>query len=229
METDENGQVKWVTKIFGIETLERIVLHYCDDVICPRKTNKQGGTTCTENFNPHLHDIDNSMSFVYIAYGQIVNHNVHPVVFGEYQASSGTTQEADFVDGPWLKVVCGYSSRRRNFSIITSFSSTRGPEASDIPKRVVGSLAKATDIIFADKSCRRVKLEQAIEADLAAEVHKRQWPPVMSICLTSHNWDQFQKMDVVNPIFKQYIMVTLLVTLLSSMGAYISTMSSLQN
>ena len=162
-------------------------------------------------------------------YGQILNHDINPVVFGGgYQASSGTAQEADFVDGLWLKVVCGYNSRR-NFSIITSFASTRGPEASDIPRRVVGSLAKAADIIITDKSCRCLKLEQALEADLAAEVHKRQWPPMMSIHLTTCNWDQFQKTDVVNPIFKQDIMVTLPVMLLSSMKAYISTMSSHQN
>ena len=65
-ETDENNQVKWITKIFGIEALAHIVLHYCNGVVCPRKTNKQGGTTWTEHFNPHLHDIEESMSIVYI-------------------------------------------------------------------------------------------------------------------------------------------------------------------
>ena len=170
------------------------------------------------------------MTFVYIAYGQILDHDGHPVVFGgEYQASSGTAQAAKFVDRLWLKVVCGYISNRRNFSIITSFASTRGPEASDIPKRVVGSLAKAADIIFTDKSCRRVKLKQALKADLAAEVHETQWPPVMSIYLTTQDWDWFQKTEVVNPIFKQDIMVTLPVTMLLSSGTYISTMSSLRN
>ena len=79
--------------IFGIEALVRIVLHYCNGVVCPRKTNKEGGTTWTEHFDPHLHNIDESMSFVYIAYGQILNCDGHPVVFGgEYQASSGTAQ-----------------------------------------------------------------------------------------------------------------------------------------
>ena len=107
----ENGQVKWVTKTFRIEALARIVLQYCDGVICPRKTNKQGGTSWTEHLNPHLHTVDASVTFVYIAYGQILDHNGCPVVFGgEYQASSGTAQEAKFCDGLWLKVVCGYSS-----------------------------------------------------------------------------------------------------------------------
>ena len=59
------------------------------------------------------------MTFVYIAYGQILDHDGHPAVFGgEYQACSATAQEAKFVNGLWLKVVCGYSSNRRNFSII---------------------------------------------------------------------------------------------------------------
>ena len=194
------------------------------------KENQQGGTTWTEHFDPNLHDIDKSMSFMYIAYGQILGHDGHPVASGgEYQASSGTAQGADFVNGPWLKVVCGFCCRRRNFSIITPFASTRGPEASDIPKRVVGSLAKAADIIFTDKSCRRVKLKLALETALAAEVHETQWPPMMSICLTTHDWDQFQKREVVNPIFKQDMMVTLPVTMLSSSGAYVSAMSSLLN
>ena len=64
LETDENGQVKWVTKIFGIKVLAHIVLHYCNSVVCSRKTNKQGGTIWTEHFDPHLHDIDESVSFV---------------------------------------------------------------------------------------------------------------------------------------------------------------------
>ena len=74
-----------------------------------------------------------------------------------------------------------------------------------------------------------MKLKQALEADLAAEVHETQWPPMMSIYLTTQDWDQFQKTEVVNSIFKQDIMVTLPVMMFSSSGAYISTMSSLQN
>ena len=228
------GNWKWPSEVgdkniwdWGTITHCAAVLWWCH---LSRKTNKQGGTSWTEHFNPHLHTIDASMTFVYIAYGQILDCNGCPVVFGgEYQATSGTAQEAKFVDGLWLKVVCGYSSTRRNFSIITSFASRWGPEASDIPRRVVGSLAKAADIIFTDKSCRCVKLKQAFEADLAAEVHETQWPPMMSIYLITHNWDWFQKMEVVNPIFKQDIMVTLPVMMLSSSGACVSTMSSLWN
>ena len=72
----------------------------------------------------------------------------------------------------------------------------------DIPDRVVGSLDKAADIIFTDKSCRYVKLHKAVEAALKAEKKETQWPLVMSIHLTMLDWDNFQVTKVENPIIK---------------------------
>ena len=177
-ETGDDGKVRWEEKIFGVEALARVVLHYCNGVICPRKSNKSGGTTWMEHFNPTLHSIDSSVSFVYIAYRQTLDRDGHPVVFGgKYQAKSCSSTEAKFVPRTWLKVVCGDSSTKWNFSIVTTFASIRGPMDCDIPDRVVGSLDKAAGIIFIDKNCRYVKLYKVVEAALKAEKRKHNGLP----------------------------------------------------
>ena len=142
-----NQAFQWEEKTFNVEGLARAILHYCDSVCLTGTTLQNGTSYWSDHFDPNNHPVNASVQFVYIVYGKLLNRHSESHIFGgEYKVIS--TEEAHFVKGLWLKVVCIFNNREKKISIHTAFANVTRPIGSDVPTRLAGSIDIAHEVIF---------------------------------------------------------------------------------